>query len=634
MARLRTPIEREPAEGLLGRVARPIAKPAPVAPKPAAPQFDPAALASLTAKYAPAVPEPVPEEMASPIPAVAAAQNPWDAALAGYQPRLIGFQNGLGSPMVYSSTSREELQNAYLRGEGSIKASDAYSAALDPSFKTRMSLRDQLLAQADQYQVNYKGKAQNATGNAAEMARLLEAGGVTDLSQLKVVDGKLVNSATGKAFENKYTGREGRFGYSALGDGQTDYKFQADANGNPVFYPQWRSSSSIPSWVQPVLTVASIIPSPIQPFAAAANGTISLANGKPLQAALSFAGAANSAGLFDGVGAAPAGGASSPYSLGNAQLGDVTAPGYLGSANLGNATGLGGTGAGLSASTDIFNGIGGGMAIGSGSALSPSVQLGTPSYDYMTGGTPVTSPNGEGISTGPVNGGTGSGLSATPGAGLTLADPGAAAGLLGGTPPQSIIDQARAAGKTVTDYIKDPANALTVRAAMAAGGALLNTVGGSISGGSSYKDDGYRPTISRGGFQASIPAPGAAPGGPGMAPGGFGSGISLPTTGQANDGLWRYAGNRPGGFMPSLATVAPRPPMGAMPPPQTGLISPPAVANYDPRPTGPLPANVPPMQYGYDDPVPLNRTQLSPEMQRAMSPFLGLLNTSPTRGFF
>lgn len=122
-----------------------------------------------------------------------------------------------------------------------------------------------------------------------------------------------------------------------------------------------------------------------------------------------------------------------------------------------------------------------------------------------------------------------------------------------------------------------------------------------------------------------------------MAPGGFGSGISLPTTGQANDGLWRYAGNRSqGGFMPSLATQRPQaslisPPYTA---PQTGLISPPAVASYNPRPTGPLPTNVPPMQYGYDDPVPLNRTQLSPEMQRAMSPFLGLLNTSPTRGFF
>ena len=106
-----------------------------------------------------------------------------------------------------------------------------------------------------------------------------------------------------------------------------------------------------------------------------------------------------------------------------------------------------------------------------------------------------------------------------------------------------------------------------------------------------------------------------------MAPGGFGSGISLPTTGQANDGLWRYAGNRPASLI--------SPPYTA---PQTGLISPPA--NYNLRPTGALPTNVPPMQYGYDDPVPLNRTQLSPEMQRAMSPFLGLLNTSPTRGFF
>lgn len=188
--------------------------------------------------------------------------------------------------------------------------------------------------------------------------------------------------------------------------------------------------------------------------------------------------------------------------------------------------------------------------------------------------------------------------------------------------------QLLAAGKDAEFYkwVTDPANSLYVRAMMAGGGALLNTVGGeSKSGGSSYKDDGYRPTISRGGFQASIPAPGRPSGGPGMA---AMSGITLPSTGQANDGLWRYAGNQPGGFMPSPAAM-PRslispPPMA----PQTGLISPPAVS-YNPRPTGPLPTNLPPMQYGYDDPVVNRGPQLTPEQQRLMSPLLGLLNTSP-----
>lgn len=192
--------------------------------------------------------------------------------------------------------------------------------------------------------------------------------------------------------------------------------------------------------------------------------------------------------------------------------------------------------------------------------------------------------------------------------------------------------QLLAAGKDNEFYkwVSDPANSLYVKAMMAGGGALLNTVGGeSKSGGSSYKDDGYRPTISRGGFQASISAPGMPSAGPGMAPGGAMSGITLPSTGQANDGLWRYAGNRnQSGLLPSLSAAMPRslisPPMA----PQTGLISPPAIS-YNPRPAGPLPTNLPPMQYGYDDPVVNSGPQLTPEQQRLMSPLLGLLNTNP-----
>lgn len=750
MAQLRKPIEREPAEGLLGRVARPVAKPAP-APPPSVPQFDPAALAGLMAKYAPAAPAPA--AMASPPPAVAplaaapaaampsiqdylaqkqdafkpvetgytgnglgmqktystydsaadiaeykrmygAQANPWEIAVAETPGKQGWSGSGLGGQTTYTPYTVQELQDAYLRGEGSIKASDAYSAALDPSYKTRLNLRDQLLAQGSQYQVNYKGKAQNATGNAAEMARLLAEGGITDLSQLKVVDGKLVNSATGKAFENKYTGREGRFGYSALGDGQTDYKFQADANGNPVFYPQWRSSSSIPSWVQPVLTVASIIPSPIQPFAAAANGTISLANGKPLQAALSFAGAANSAGLFDGVGAAPTGG-SVP-----------DAPGGLDSVSGYNANGFGGLpkpiiGSELAGGASMIPGIdtnaftGGLNTVAAGSGLTslggppdmtpvgkpglleapalpevapPQSLLETPPMVEPivepTIPKPVSNdpfkdvsgynPDGFGGTPKPIIASETPGLSQIPGMNPDAFAPGYG-GLLPGngvTSPgapmdQNLYQQAVAKGKELLaagkdnefyQWMTDPANALYVKAAMAGGGALLSSVGSSSSGGSSYKDDGYRPTISRGGFQASIPATGTAPGGPGMAPGGFGSGISLPSTGQANDGLWRYAGNRSqGGFMPSLATATPRPQASLISPPytapQTGLISPPAVANYDPRPTGPLPTNVPPMQYGYDDPV-RNQQNLTPAQQRLLQNATGLLGTSAPRGFF
>ena len=112
MAQLRKPIEREPAEGLLGRVARPVAKPAP-APPPSVPQFDPAALAGLMAKYAPAAPAPA--AMASPPPAVAPLAAAPAAAMPSIQDYLAQKQdafkpvetgytgNGLGMQPTYST---------------------------------------------------------------------------------------------------------------------------------------------------------------------------------------------------------------------------------------------------------------------------------------------------------------------------------------------------------------------------------------------------------------------------------------------------------------------------------------------------------------------------------------------------
>lgn len=118
--------------------------------------------------------------------------------------------------------------------------------------------------------------------------------------------------------------------------------------------------------------------------------------------------------------------------------------------------------------------------------------------------------------------------------------PGSVSSLLDAANNPSIIDQARAAGKSVQEWLRD--NPLAGRALMSAGGALLNTIGGpSSSGGSSYRDDGYRPTISRGGWQPRIAATQVPT--PQRPPMGL---ISLPTTGQANDGLWRYGLLGPG----------------------------------------------------------------------------------------
>ena len=421
-----------------------------------------------------------------------------------------------------------------------------------------------------------------------------------------------------------------------------------------------KKSAGIKGFIKPVLAVASVIPSPFQPFAQVANAALAASEGKPLNAALSLYGAANSTGLLDGI-SAPPGGVDNYDLQGNFDLNPGYVPGGVDNYDLQGNFDLNPSYVPPSAPIDLTSQL--------QSQPVPGYDFTSPNFDLPDPGL-VNNP----LTNTPVPGFT------TP-EGLTL--PSAAGGLLGATPSQSPIDplmsraadsqlaneqlgiqpgevsnmpsspavvadpsgydrfistgrQLVAAGKDTELYkwVTDPANAAYVKTGMAAGGALLNTVGGSSSGGSSYKDDGYRPTISRGGFQASIPGgSGTTPGGAGMAPGGAMSGVTLPTTGQANDGLWRYAGNRSqGGLLPSLSAAMPQGIPRYQAP--TGLISPPSVASYDPRPTGPVPTNVPPMQYGYDDPVPLNRTQLSPEMQRAMSPFLGLLNTSPTRGFF
>lgn len=109
------------------------------------------------------------------------------------------------------------------------------------------------------------------------------------------------NKVTGQAVPNTYSERQtgNAWGGTYAGSGNTGYRVQFDAAGNPYFYTTGASSSDIAN-IAPLLSIASIIPSPIQPFAAAANAAIAIDQGNVLGGLASLAGIP---GVSDVVGA-------------------------------------------------------------------------------------------------------------------------------------------------------------------------------------------------------------------------------------------------------------------------------------------------------------------------------------------
>ena len=103
----------------------------------------------------------------------------------------------------------------------------------------------------------------------------------------------IINKATGKPLVSEYGERATGNMWSGTytGSGNTGYGVQFDKNGSPIFYTQGASSSDIGD-IQMVLSIASIIPSPIQPFAMAANAAIAASQGDILGAIASAAGLA------------------------------------------------------------------------------------------------------------------------------------------------------------------------------------------------------------------------------------------------------------------------------------------------------------------------------------------------------
>lgn len=98
------------------------------------------------------------------------------------------------------------------------------------------------------------------------------------------------NKLTGQAVASTYGERQtgNAFGGTYSGEGNTGYRVQFDASGNPIFYTTAASSSDIGDFA-PMLAIASFIPG-VAPFAQGINALIAAKNGNPLGAIAGIAG--------------------------------------------------------------------------------------------------------------------------------------------------------------------------------------------------------------------------------------------------------------------------------------------------------------------------------------------------------
>jgi hypothetical protein len=181
----------------------------------------------------------------------------------------------------------------------------------------------------------------SAEANARAMAENLVASGVTDIKQVGqkdvVIPGsqysideqgtmatlpdeirkQIVNLTTGQALINDYGERGGvgnAFSGTYTGEGNTAYRVQFDAKGNPYFYTTGASSSDIADW-GPILSLAAVIPSPLQPFAIAANAAIAIDQGDTLGGIAALAGLAGFSDVAAGARIAKAVDSGEPFAI-------------------------------------------------------------------------------------------------------------------------------------------------------------------------------------------------------------------------------------------------------------------------------------------------------------------------------
>ncbi len=158
------------------------------------------------------------------------------------------------------------------------------------------SLVQQILATSDSSKWTGEGFG-SAESNAKDMAKILAGIGITDIKQFGKVTQEIPtydengnqngtqkvegfgNKLTNQVVPNTYGERQSgnAFGGTYSGKGNTGYRVEFDANGNPVFFTTSASSSDVPKWVLPAITIGaglfgvpSIIGSALAPSASAA----------------------------------------------------------------------------------------------------------------------------------------------------------------------------------------------------------------------------------------------------------------------------------------------------------------------------------------------------------------------------
>ena len=178
---------------------------------------------------------------------------------------VLGWFNA--NPNADLATINKTMQEAGLN-----RAQVAEAVGTNPNI-AQQYLTQQILATSDPTQWSGQGYG-SAQANAADMAKIIANTGASDISQfgqiqvpVKDEDGNVSyqttygNKTTNQPVANTYSERQtgNAFGGTFAGSGNTGYRVNFDAQGNPQFYTTGASSSDVPSWVLPALAIGGAV---------------------------------------------------------------------------------------------------------------------------------------------------------------------------------------------------------------------------------------------------------------------------------------------------------------------------------------------------------------------------------------